>query len=671
MATHADAQPTCRATAQTPDVPFMPFLTGLATWSLLKFAAEYIVRRVNPQFFEDLKMNARRKYDLYFGTWLGTIFKIVSITACTASLFTTSAETDIVGLVRPLNTAEQWCWGCRAIIYTQEIPHIASIPELVIHHVLSIGAMLAILAFNIPRRQLYIAWAGLLSEFVSNARRLLKMHSRLSPRLGWWLTAANVLLILVFRVTGCFVALVWTLQSGTRGVSLVIDVGSWTIYLIYMLHVSISEASRSKLVTFDAKPPAIITVAETFHVSPRGLILGISCIATELSAIFLYEFTGNRISSLPELHSIAWVALQAVTAGLIGSYVTLLISKPFSLTFNHDAAEQERLSMKGGFLFAAITLAVSPTMDNSTVHTPSLVACTTISWTLLKAIDHVGQYLEGGEPDTTPRILHLDLIASLLGGISYLYLVVAVLSGSMASLYQAAVLAACLEITIGSVISPRRTTSSSTNKRLSLSGGWHFIQIVGCILLLAYMPLLEEVGVTGSLINTNDYFSVLGGVLVRDVQTPFRWGATIAGWRLIFEVVASYLSRPKGSTARSPSSGGKKRGGGGGGRRGDGKSKEGEGATTTATSTKGFAKRLNLKFLASISGVSLVLLMIWATYVDIMPKAITEVESATTGERALGGERFQFVLEAVSSWQVVGSMAVVAGLPVVLLQVMD
>jgi len=34
---------------------------------------------------------------------------------------------------------------------------IASIPELVIHHILSIGPMLAILAFNIPRRQLYIA----------------------------------------------------------------------------------------------------------------------------------------------------------------------------------------------------------------------------------------------------------------------------------------------------------------------------------------------------------------------------------------------------------------------------------------------------------------------------------------------------------------------------------
>ena len=185
MATQSNAPPTCTTTSQTPDVPFTPFLMGLTAWSLLKFTLEFIVRRINPQFLEDLKMGARRNYDLYFGTWLGSLFKIVSITACTASLFTTSADTDIVGLVRPLNTAEQWCWGCRAIIYTQEIPHIASIPELVIHLILSIGAMVAILAFNIPRRQLYLAWAGLFSEFVSNARRLFKMHGKLSPRLSW------------------------------------------------------------------------------------------------------------------------------------------------------------------------------------------------------------------------------------------------------------------------------------------------------------------------------------------------------------------------------------------------------------------------------------------------------------------------------------------------------
>lgn len=660
MASHADAQPTCNATAQTFDVPFMPFLAGLTAWSLLKFTAEYIVRRVNPQFLEDLKIDARRGYDLYFGTWLGSIFKTVSITACTASLFTTSADTDIVGLVRPLNTAEQWCWGCRAVIYTQEIPHIASIPELVIHHILSIGAMLAILAFNIPRRQLYIAWAGLLSEFVSNARRLLKMHSKLSQRVGWWLTAANVILILVFRVTGCFVALAWTLQSGTRGVSLVIDVGSWTIYLLYMLHVSASEVARSKLVTFDMKPPAKIIIAETFHVSPLGVILGIGFVATELSAIFLYEFTGNRVSSIAELHSIAWVALQAAIFGIIGSYLTPPLWQFMSFPFDNDATHRGRLSMLGGFLLAATALAFSPTIADST-DTLSLLACMVISWPLLDTLNHVGQYFDGAWLDTT-RIIHLDLIASLLSGISYLSLIAAVRSGIR--IYQAAVLAIYLEIIISGVISTSRADPASPKVKLSI---WSFILIIGSVMILPHVSLLGEEGVASSL-NTNSYVSGFVRVLLSvNFNTYLKWAALIIACPVLFFLVTWYLSSLELST-RPPPRGGKKRGAGGSVRL---KTKEVVDVPTATNTAKGFTSRLNLKFLASISGVSLVVLMVFASYLDVMPKTITEIDGETTGERTLGGERFQFVLEAVLSWQVVVSTAAVAVLPVVGLQVMD
>ncbi|KAM7192927.1 hypothetical protein V8F33_008115 [Rhypophila sp. PSN 637] len=222
---------------------------------LLKVSLEFIIQKVNPEFFDHLKTDVRRGYELYFGTWLGTIFKVVSITACTASLFTVPAETDIAGL---------------------ELPHITSIPELIIHHILSIGAMISVLAFNIPRRQMYVAWAGLWSEFVSNARRLLKMHGNLSQRLSWWLGTTNVLLIVAFRVTGCFVAIVWTLQGGTLGTPLVIDIGCWAIYLVYMLQVSFWEVKRLKLVSVDLKQPAKITIAERFNISFYGIIMGLA-----------------------------------------------------------------------------------------------------------------------------------------------------------------------------------------------------------------------------------------------------------------------------------------------------------------------------------------------------------------------------------------------------------
>ncbi|KAK0629068.1 hypothetical protein B0T17DRAFT_463119, partial [Bombardia bombarda] len=368
-----------------PEVPFVPLLAGLTAWPVLRYVLEYVVRRVNPQLYEDLKMEPRKRYDLYFGTWLGSIFKVVSITACTAALFTTPAQTDIAGLVRPLNAAEQWCWGCRAVIYIQELPHISSIPELIIHHILSIVAMIGLLAFNMPRRQMYLAWASLVNEFVSNGRRLLKMHGRLTPRLAWWMTLINVSSLIIFRVTGCFVAVVWTLQGGSRGVALYVNTAAFLIYFIYMLRVSAGELSRAKLLAIDTDKPAKLVIAETWTVDLFGIVMGAALVSVELSALLIYEAASTeRLVSEAEVYSIAWVSLQAVLIGLVGAYISAPILR-WLVTKHDNERKTQRLSMHGGFLFAAATLLLSPTTADS-VDKRTLLECMALSFPLLDAI---------------------------------------------------------------------------------------------------------------------------------------------------------------------------------------------------------------------------------------------------------------------------------------------
>ncbi|KAK3316071.1 hypothetical protein B0H66DRAFT_624917 [Apodospora peruviana] len=285
-----------------PEMPFLPLIAGLTAWPLLKYMAEYIVCRANPVFFEALKFDARRRYDVYFGVQIfGALFKVAALTACSAALFTTSPKTDIVGLVRPLNTAEQWCWGCRAVIFTQELQHLSSgNPELIIHHILSIADMTTILAFHFPRRQMYIAWAGLFSELAIHAAHPRKIHGKLSPRLGWWVTVTKVVLMVTFRLPGCFVALVWTLQGGTRALGLVLTVGS--LDRILCLH-----AASSKLIVWDlVSQPAALVVAEKWRVSLVGIVMGFGFVCMELSTLLMYEgLTAHRLSSEGELRNIA------------------------------------------------------------------------------------------------------------------------------------------------------------------------------------------------------------------------------------------------------------------------------------------------------------------------------------------------------------------------------
>lgn len=698
------AQPTCNSTtALAPEVPFIPFLAGLTAWALLKLAAEFIVQRMNPQFFEDLKMDVRRRYDLYFGTWLGIIFKAVSITACTASLFTVSADTDIAGLVRPLNTAEQWCWGCRAVLYIQELPHISSIPELVIHHLLSVGAMISILAFNIPRRQMYVAWAGLWSEFVNSARRLFKMHGKLSQRLSWWLGSANFLLLVAFRVTGCFFAVVWTLQSGTRGMSLIIDIGSWTIYFVYMLQVSVWEAYRTKLVVVDLRGrPAKITIAEKWNISLYGIVMGLAFVCTKLSALLMYEVYVQPLTSVGELQSIAWATLQAVLAGMVGGYITVPMGpRSFVLSGKEKTSHQvKQSSMVGGFLSAAAMLAVSPTIASS-IDKRALLACMVLSWPLLDAIGYIGYYLEGvgsgarqqasanskaddnvvantshihlGEKSqlvqatttattTVPSseeeeegpgrpILPLQLVGSLLSGILYISLLTAVLAGVIDNHYKAALLAFGMRTTVRRVILPRRKDITLRTAQIPLLASpveLHRIWSLATVIFSITALLLIDIS-ANTTVRSNPTFTVLGFTLSSEILTPLKWSGLIGLVHISFELITDMLSRPAPSASR-------RRHGGSSSSKDGAHKREAAGGSATNKRTGGgggggggrekkktFQTLLNPKVIASAAGAGLVLLVILAVYSDSMPKVITSVEQART---VGGGGAGAFVSQA-------------------------
>ncbi|KAK4461599.1 hypothetical protein QBC42DRAFT_178135, partial [Cladorrhinum samala] len=365
-----------------PQVPYIPFLLGLTSWAVLRLALEGFVRNFFPSFYADLKLDIRRKYNFYFGNWIGLVFKFLSLASCGAALLTTSAENDIGGLIRPLNAAEQVCWGCRAVIYIQELPDVAAFPELVIHHVLSIAAMVGILTYNLPRRQLYLLWGTLHSEIVNNARRILKIHDRLGPRLAWWIALANSSLIWSLRILGALVALFWTLRGGIRGIGLFVYVAAILVYIFYMLQLTSFELSRYKILNIDAGEPSYLVIAEKWRINLLGMFMGLGLACTELSALFIYERGDDRVSSEDELHSLSFVTLQAAIIGLVGSCL-------LSRLADGSGKRYTKLSLHAGFLFAGTTILLSPTLAD-TVDRMAFASCLMMSFALMKSITRYG-----------------------------------------------------------------------------------------------------------------------------------------------------------------------------------------------------------------------------------------------------------------------------------------
>ncbi|KAK0640918.1 hypothetical protein B0T16DRAFT_204308 [Cercophora newfieldiana] len=660
-----------------PEVPFAPFLAGLAAWSVLRLIGEGFVQHVNPEFFEDLKLDIRRRYDLYFGTWLGTIFKVVSLSACSMALFTTPPETDVLGFVRPLNTAEQWCWGCRAVIYVQEIPHIASIPELIIHHILSIAGMISVLAYGVPRRQMYLMWATLLSEFVANSRVILKFHNRLTPQMNWWFSLAMASTIIGFRVTGAVVALTWALQSGVGSSVLCfcVNTGAIALYTTYMLKMSWREISRARILVFDWIRPAHVVVADKWRISLFGIAMGIGFVCTELSALFLYEANGERSSSEEELHSLTWATLQAVVAGLLGSYVTAPIRR-FAVSTSASQGQKNqptRLCLQGGFLFAAAAFLLTPTLSN-TIDKSVFLACMALSFPLLDTIDYIGCYVAGiafaktelqcvptsqfpsiasekslrradnNEPDR-PTVEHIEikgtepspsmsamktlvplpLIASLVSAVLYLELLAVYLTDAM-ELQHAAAMALGVQAIIRYKITKLRGDVILTTVRFPFVRGdvswasiWFWAQQLTTLFYLHHS--------------------------IADIWSCIKVYLALATTSAALASAIFVLSKPV--IRKAEYVGGSEKP-----------------ASPEATKTNG-GKHTG-KIIAILTGTVLCLLLIAGAYFDGMPTPITSVEHVVHEEKAPS-----VLLNAASSWQFVLSTVGVALLPIAMVQWVD
>ncbi|KAK0739105.1 hypothetical protein B0T21DRAFT_285864 [Apiosordaria backusii] len=409
--------PNVTCTSNRPEVPFIPFLAGLTAWAVAKYILEGIVKRVNPKFDKYLREDVRRRYNFYFSTWLGTFTKVISVVSCTAALVSTPAETDLYGLVRPLNTAEQWCWGCRAVLYIQELPDLSSVPELVIHHILSIAAMCGILAYSAPRRPLYLMWASLWNEFLANARRLMKLHDIMTSRSAWWLAAINCFLVWALRITAAVVSLIWTLQSNTYGVTLFVTIGSILVYILYMVQFTTWELGRFRVINLDMNRPARFIIADKWSIHLLGVVMGIGLALTELSALYIYEASSGFTSSEHELHSIAWVALQAAVAGLLGSYITYPIFRfaiPPAATPHDDADSSPkalRLSLVGGIVSAGLGVLFTPTIK-PTIDRTAFLSCMVLSLPLMIAITRFGQAISvpaiRQTPNLTEKLIDID-----------------------------------------------------------------------------------------------------------------------------------------------------------------------------------------------------------------------------------------------------------------------
>lgn len=377
--------------SQRDDVPFLPLLLGLAAWPLCRIAADRFVRWYSRDFYSHLKSDYEKRYLFFFGVLIGLLAKPPSLVACSLAAWTTAPEDDIAGFRRPMNSYQQFCWGSRTVIYISELPHYLHLPEMVIHHFLTLLPMVIIARYNGPRRGYDLGLAALFSEATNNLRSLLKQthYARKHPKLDWCLQFYGTISLFLTRVPAVIMGMAMIPANGLQGGPARVTAIAYVFYLVYIHRITYKRLRNTDILQIDGSGVFRVRIGNHFNITSTSLLTGLAILGTQMSVIALYTWTKTEPipATTSELINLIWNSLFAVAIGLTGSRLVATSLQRF--------LQWQRVSsvyLQSGLVFAIVFLCTSPTLD-TTVDREALVSCLLLSSSLTKAASQYASHL--------------------------------------------------------------------------------------------------------------------------------------------------------------------------------------------------------------------------------------------------------------------------------------
>lgn len=372
------------------DVPFLPLLAGLAAWSLYRIAVDRMVRWWSPGFYHKLRGNYE-KYLFFFGMLLGLIVKPIPLIGCGLAVWKTPPEDDIAGFRRPMNPSQQFCWGSRTVIYISELPHYLHVPEMVLHHLLTLLGMSMVAKFHISRRGLDLSLAALWSEIVYSLRNVLKWTGHLDtrPNLDWRLTFYGTLFLFLTRAPTTIAGLAMIPANGLQAGPALVIAMAYSFHLAYILRITYIRLKKSGVLQVEESGVFRVQVGDRLTMTSTTLLTGLAFMSTQVSLILLYASrnTGPQPIGMPELIKLMWTSLLAGLVGLAGSRLVARLLQGF-VRWDWTSLLYSRCDLA----IAGSVLYLSPDFDGS-IDKKNLLLCMVLSSSLTKAIYQYASHL--------------------------------------------------------------------------------------------------------------------------------------------------------------------------------------------------------------------------------------------------------------------------------------
>lgn len=405
------------------DVPYLPLVTGLSAWFLYRLAVDRIMKWWSPAFYNKLRGNYEA-YLFFLGALLGLLVKPIPLVGCAMAVWKTPPEDDIAGFRRPMTPSQQFCWGARTIIYISELPHYLHIPELALHHLLTLLGMGVIAKFHISRRGIDLAFASLWSEIPPGIRNMLKLTGNLSPAWDWRLTFYGTLFLFFTRAPATIVALAMIPSNGLQAGPALVLAMAQLFHLAYIFRITYIRLKKCGALQIEDSGVFRIQAGDRLNITSTTLLMSLSVVSAQVSLVLLYSWStsGRGAAGVTELAQLIWSALLARLVGLVGSRLAARLQLFGRSDWTSLLYAQHDLSI------AAIVLCLTPTLPSS-IERMKVFYCLVLSSSLNKAIqqyaDHLA-FLQTGPQHTASR---MSLNRSIINVGQYVIFVLVLASG--------------------------------------------------------------------------------------------------------------------------------------------------------------------------------------------------------------------------------------------------
>ncbi|KKY33023.1 hypothetical protein UCDDA912_g06993 [Diaporthe ampelina] len=290
-----------------------------------------------------------------------------------------------------MNPSQQFCWGSRTVIYISELPHYLHVPEMVLHHLLTLLGMSVVAKFNISRRGLDLSLAALWSEIVYSLRNILKWTGHLDtrPNLDWRLTFYGTLFLFVTRAPTTIMALAMIPANGLQAGPALVIACAYGFHLVYIIRITYIRLKKSGVLQVEDSGVFRVRAGDRLSITSTTLLTGMAFMSTQISLLLLYSWTNTGLEPVgtPELINLTWSSLVAGIIGLAGSR---LIAGFLQVFFQWHWISL--LCMQLDLAITASVLCLSPSVESS-MKRRNLLFCFLLSSSLIKAISQYASHL--------------------------------------------------------------------------------------------------------------------------------------------------------------------------------------------------------------------------------------------------------------------------------------